>query len=115
MSVFELVQPSVLAESAIVIVLERRDNQGVEVYAFKQARVLVGRMRECDLVIHSDMVSRRHLLVTRTEDGEIVVEDAGSCSGIYINGYRLGGPTVVSPDDKIMVGQCFIQCLSGKN
>jgi len=114
MDVLGFVQPDVLAENAIVIVLEKRDNQGVEVYAFKQDRVLVGRMRECDLVVNHMTVSRRHLLVTRTEDRKIVIEDAGSCSGIYINGYRLGGPTVVSPGDKIMVGQCLVQCLSGE-
>jgi pSer/pThr/pTyr-binding forkhead associated (FHA) protein len=114
MDVSALVPSGVLAENTIVIVLGTRYDQEVKVYAFKQTRVLVGRMSECDLVIQSDMVSRRHLLVTRTEDRKIVVEDAGSCSGIYINGYRLGGRTVVSPDDKIMVGQCFIQCLSGE-
>lgn len=63
---------------------------------------VIGRSRECDLVLDDPNVSRRHAELRR-EDGGWVVQDLGSTNGIKLNGRRSrGGP--LSPGDEITLG-----------
>ena len=51
-------------------------------------RVVVGRSRDCDVVVSDANVSRRHLEVRREEDGWMVA-DLGSTNGVKVNGRRV--------------------------
>src|SRR3954469_17418738 len=51
-------------------------------------RVLIGRSRECDIVMSDPNVSRRHIELRRGERGWTAV-DLGSTNGMKINGRRL--------------------------
>jgi hypothetical protein len=63
---------------------------------------VIGRSRECDLVLDDPNVSRRHAELRR-EDGGWAVRDLGSTNGIKLNGRRSrGGP--LSPGDEITLG-----------
>jgi hypothetical protein len=63
---------------------------------------VIGRSRECDLVLDDPNVSRRHAEIRR-EDGAWAIRDLGSTNGIKLNGRRSqGGP--LSPGDEITLG-----------
>ncbi|MHB8139831.1 MAG: FHA domain-containing protein [Vulcanimicrobiaceae bacterium] len=65
--------------------------------------LLVGRARDCDLVLGDPEVSRRHARFD--SDGEVVyVGDAGSSNGTFLNGHRLAAALEVRPGDEIDVG-----------
>lgn len=66
-----------------------------------QNQWMIGRSKTCDIVIHSNRVSRRHCLITRTPDGIFVIEDLGSTNGTFLNGMPLQGPTQLYPGDQL--------------
>src|SRR5437868_7110284 len=64
--------------------------------------LLVGRHPECDVLIDSRKVSRRHCCVAQVAD-YLVVRDLGSTNGIRINGIRaLEGR--LKPGDELTIG-----------
>jgi len=63
---------------------------------------VIGRSRECDLVLDDPNVSRRHAELRR-EDGGWAVVDLGSTNGIKLNGKRSRGGRL-NPGDEITLG-----------
>ena len=63
---------------------------------------VIGRSRECDLVLDDPNVSRRHAELRR-EDGGWAVRDLGSTNGIKLNGQRSRGGRL-NPGDEITLG-----------
>jgi hypothetical protein len=66
------------------------------------ARVLLGRSRECDVVLSDPNISRRHAEVRR-EDGGWAVVDLGSTNGIKVNGRRVDHAPL-EPGDRVTLG-----------
>jgi hypothetical protein len=65
-------------------------------------RVMVGRSRECDVVVSDANGSRRHIELRRGERGWAAV-DLGSTNGMKVNGRRLGHAEL-EPGDRITIG-----------
>jgi Protein of unknown function (DUF3662)/Inner membrane component of T3SS, cytoplasmic domain len=65
-------------------------------------RVMVGRSRDCDVVVSDANVSRRHIELRRGERGWAAV-DLGSTNGMKVNGRRLGHAEL-EPGDRITIG-----------
>ena len=65
-------------------------------------RVVIGRSRECDIVMADPNVSRQHAELRREGDGWAVV-DLGSTNGIKVNGRRVDGAPL-SDGDRITLG-----------
>jgi hypothetical protein len=65
-------------------------------------RVVLGRSRECDIVLDDPNVSRRHAEVRR-DGGGWAVSDLGSTNGIKLNGRRVD-QGALQPGDRITVG-----------
>jgi hypothetical protein len=65
-------------------------------------RVLIGRSRECDVVLSDPNTSRRHAEVRR-EGGGWAVVDLGSTNGIKVNGRRVD-QAALEPGDRITLG-----------
>jgi len=65
-------------------------------------RVLVGRSRECDVVLNDPNVSRRHAELRREGRGWEVI-DLGSTNGIKVNGRRQDHARL-EPGDRITLG-----------
>ena len=64
---------------------------------------LVGRAPECKLRPNSDMVSRRHCLISVVE-GRAAIRDLGSRNGTIINNQKISGEQELHTGDKIKIG-----------
>lgn len=62
--------------------------------------ITIGRDSQCGLVLASSDVSRRHCRV-ELRAGEVVATDLNSTNGTYVDGKRIGEPTVL-PDGSIL-------------
>ena len=69
--------------------------------------LLFGRHQECDVVLNSKKVSRRHCCLAQVSD-YLVIRDLGSMNGIRIN----GEPTregKLHPGDEVTIGNFIYQ------
>jgi pSer/pThr/pTyr-binding forkhead associated (FHA) protein len=66
------------------------------------ASVLVGRSRDCDVVVSDPNVTRRHIELRRGDRGWAAV-DLGSTNGMKVNGRRVGHAEL-NPGDRIRIG-----------
>jgi Protein of unknown function (DUF3662)/Inner membrane component of T3SS, cytoplasmic domain len=65
-------------------------------------RIMIGRSRECDVVVSDPNVSRRHIELRRGERGWAAV-DLGSTNGMKVNGRRVSHAEL-DPGDRITIG-----------
>lgn len=65
--------------------------------------LVLGRSRDCDVVVPDENVSRRHAEVRPSGDAW-VVRDLGSTNGVKVNGRRIDGAQPLTPGDEIQVG-----------
>lgn len=68
--------------------LTRIDDESGVVYMLAAPRIVVGRGKNCDLVVAESYVSGRHALL-RLGPELTVVEDSGSTNGVFVNGRRV--------------------------
>ncbi|MDD2233424.1 MAG: DUF3662 domain-containing protein [Desulfitobacteriaceae bacterium] len=68
--------------------------------------IYIGRHAQCELAINDPEVSRRHIKMTRSNDGWLL-DDLGSTNGTLINGQRISRQ-LVSPGDRIQLGQSVL-------
>jgi hypothetical protein len=69
---------------------------------------LIGRSRECDVVLTDANVSRRHAEVTPVAAGAWTICDLGSTNGVRINGRQIAGAEPLSSCDRIALGTAEI-------
>lgn len=69
---------------------------------------IIGRHPECEILLDSNMISRRHAQVV-ARDGKAIIEDLGSGNGTFVNGRQIDGPTELQPDDRIKVGPILLR------
>jgi pSer/pThr/pTyr-binding forkhead associated (FHA) protein len=70
-------------------------------------RFIIGRGRQCDLVIDSGKVSREHLAITR-EGSDYFVEDLKSSNGTFFNRQRITRRKIESGDEYLICGEKII-------
>jgi pSer/pThr/pTyr-binding forkhead associated (FHA) protein len=68
---------------------------------------VIGRSRDCDVVLSDQNVSRKHAEV-RPSGGKWIVKDLGSTNGVKVNGRRITGPQSLKPGDTIELGTSTI-------
>lgn len=64
---------------------------------------IIGRGRDCDVVLTDSNTSRRHLQVTN-KAGQALLRDLGSSNGTWVDGSRIVAPTVLRPGQQALVG-----------
>lgn len=64
--------------------------------------LLVGRDRNCDIIIPLRQVSRQHTQIAPSPDGAIL-QDLGSKNGTYLNGNLVDEPTHLTDGDEIQI------------
>jgi predicted component of type VI protein secretion system len=63
----------------------------------------IGRSAQASVQLPDPEVSRKHCLLEQRE-GELVIRDAGSTNGTFVNGLRVGEAVLVS-GDRVSLGQ----------
>jgi Protein of unknown function (DUF3662)/FHA domain len=64
---------------------------------------VMGRSRDCDVVLDDANVSRRHAEI-RPSGASWVIVDLGSTNGVKVNGRRIDGPQSLRPGDAVELG-----------
>jgi FhaA, N-terminal domain/FHA domain len=64
---------------------------------------VIGRSRDCDVVLEDSGISRRHAEIRPTPDGW-EIEDLGSTNGVLVNGLRVRGREPLHGGDRIELG-----------
>lgn len=64
---------------------------------------VIGRGKDCDIVINEKFVSIKHAIIWR-EDDEWYLDDLGSRNGTQVNGQRIKQEVVLEPQDVISIG-----------
>ncbi len=100
------------ARGRFSLVVEDRFGNLAEEYSFNRAELVLGRSRNCDIVLASDSVSRRHARLSAS-DRELVLEDLDSANGVSVNDLRIEGRTRVRAGDVIRVGEFRLHVRSG--
>lgn len=62
----------------------------------------IGRDMDCEIMIPSRQVSRKHARITITESG-VTIEDLGSKNGTHLNGNMLSNPAILKDGDLIQI------------
>jgi hypothetical protein len=69
---------------------------------------VVGRSRECDVVLADANVSRRHAEVRPGAAGTWTIADLGSTNGVRVNGRQIAGAEPLAAGDRIVLGTAEI-------
>lgn len=69
---------------------------------------LVGRSRECDVVLADANVSRRHAEILPGAADTWTIADLGSTNGVLVNGRRIEGAELLQAGDRIVLGTADI-------
>jgi hypothetical protein len=64
---------------------------------------LIGRSRECDIVIDDSNVSRRHAEISPSGQSWLI-QDLGSTNGVRVNGRHVDGPHPLDSGDRVELG-----------
>lgn len=78
----------------------------------RKGRVTIGRDPDCDIILDSLLVSRKHAIIERI-GGRYEIEDLNSTNGTYINGKIIEGRQVIDESDQISIGSVNIFLQSG--
>ncbi|MBZ0279333.1 MAG: FHA domain-containing protein, partial [Anaerolineae bacterium] len=85
------------------IIQTKGPNQGKSWHLDKPV-MIVGRDVGNDIFIDNRSVSRRHAMISQTEDGTYVFEDLSSTNGSVVNGKRIIEPLVLNNGDILHLG-----------
>ncbi len=75
--------------------------------------MVIGRDRDCDLVLDHVLISRQHARIERTNDSYLLT-DLDSANGTFVNGQRIEGSTALHDNDRIQVGPFILQMQAGE-
>ncbi len=81
-------------------------------YDLDGQEMILGRHPECDIVLQSNMVSRKHAKITVKGD-KAAIEDLGSGNGTFVNGDKIDSPRLLVHDDRIKLGPLLFRYTDG--
>ncbi|MCR5123764.1 MAG: FHA domain-containing protein [Treponema sp.] len=105
-------KPIFLTDSEIAAIRQRKDSQKLcrAFYSLNGAPkveisddIIIGRSRECGIVIPDLLVSRKHAIISRREDG-FWLEDLGSTNGTVLDGKKLSKFESVKLGESCIIG-----------
>jgi hypothetical protein len=70
---------------------------------------VIGRSRDCDVVLADPNVSRRHAEIRPGGRGAWVVRDLGSTNGVKLNGHQVDGEADLQTGDRLALGTADVR------
>ncbi len=83
-------------------------------YPLLQMTLTIGRGAQMDLCIPEASISRHHADV-KLEGAQVIVSDAGSANGTYVNEVLLSAPTPLQDGDMVRIGTVVLKYISKDN
>src|SRR5437763_11787163 len=74
---------------------------------FDSEEITIGRVDENDICLPKGNISKKHTKIV-VKDGKIIVLDLKSTNGTFVNGKKLAGPQVITPTDKVYIGDFIL-------
>jgi len=74
---------------------------------FECEEITIGRVDENDICLPKGNISKKHTRIV-VKDGKIIVLDLKSTNGTFVNGRKLAGPQLISPADKVFIGDFIL-------
>src|SRR5437762_12955657 len=74
---------------------------------FESEEITIGRVDENDICLPKGNISKKHTKIV-VKDGKIIVLDLKSTNGTYVHGKKPAGPQVITPADKVYVGDFIL-------
>jgi pilus assembly protein CpaF len=75
---------------------------------FQEEEVTIGRAKGSDIMLPRNNISKRHARLVDKDD-KVVLVDLRSTNGTYVNGRRITAPEIITPADKIYIGDFIIR------
>ncbi|MCB9729669.1 MAG: Flp pilus assembly complex ATPase component TadA [Deltaproteobacteria bacterium] len=75
---------------------------------FQEEEVTIGRAKGSDIMLPRNNISKRHARLV-DKDEKVVLVDLRSTNGTYVNGRRITAPEIITPADKIYIGDFIIR------
>lgn len=92
-----------MSGGSYTLVVEDRHGTPVQEVSLDEGERIVGRYRECDIILPSENVSRRHARLLVGRDG-LFVEDLNSANGVFVNGERIREQTALATGAVVRIG-----------
>lgn len=89
-------------EAVLLIFIDKQNDQKYKKFPVFQEQYIIGRSKDCDIVLNHPAVSKRHARVYR-EGGSCFVEDLNSVNGVFINGIPVNGVSEIREKDVIQI------------
>ena len=64
----------------------------------------IGRSPQASFQLESEAVSTVHASIEVGEDGTATIDDRASFNGTWVNGVQVSGPTVLTPEYLVRIG-----------
>ena len=101
------VPPPHVGEQAEDLRLVVREGFGLGREVLVEGELVLGRLTTLDGALSADRgISRQHARVWRDDDGALLVEDAGSANGTFVNAARIDGSHLLRTGDTLQIGSC---------
>lgn len=89
------------------LTIEDSNGQIAEQFSFDHGSYLIGRHEDCDIVLPSSSVSRRHANLF-VEDGRCYIEDLNSANGVTVDGQRVVNQRHLGTASQVRVGDYYL-------
>src|SRR4051794_15834890 len=82
-------------------------------YAAQKGEISIGRQAGNVIVLQSSKVSKKHCMITISDEG-VTVQDLGSSNGTFVNG-TLTKHRKIKPGDRISIGEFVFELMETEN
>jgi ABC transport system ATP-binding/permease protein len=89
------------------LTIEDQNGQVADTFSFDHGSYVIGRLDDCDIVLPSSSVSRRHARIF-IQDGRCYIEDMESANGVIVDGQRVLKTRDLGTASQIRVGDYYL-------
>lgn len=89
------------------LTIEDNNTQVADQFSFDHGSYIIGRLDECDIVLPSSSVSRKHARIF-IENDRCYIEDLGSANGVIVDGQRVVQRRDLGTASQIRVGDFYM-------